>query len=550
MYSLKAGSSSDPVMPQRVAGGVLPPASLVLLIVVCLCASFLLPAGFAGWDDLHYVRAAQRWLVEGINLPADHWATRLPYVLAIAAGIRLFGLSDFALMVPNTLLFVVLLLLLWWIGRHVFDARAALCTAFVAAATPLFFRMPTTYYPEVMETVCATGATALTLTALRHSSGRTAAILLLAAGLLGGSGILVRQTSLAVPLALSVLIVLCDRLRPDPSGRGRAAGGRAAGGILLLAVGYAVPLLLEALFYLSMTGNPFERLRIDSRHVLIPSAHLRGGTFTGGSPLFNWSLAARWDVPALIRVHWTVNPLLRVFTYPGLLLTPWLCVAGGLAAWRLHGLPRAYAIFACAAFLGQYLLNTFVLVIAPDTRYFSISVALAIPLAGYLLSRLRRPLLAAAALLLVVPCLLVMALAPAPAHMMPALRDYAARGQPIHISSQLNDAGLLLFAERPDLARNVRLSPDFAATVRLSPDRGGIPVGDLAAVEIYGWPEGSAGARCGDGRQEWQPVDSRAAPGLPWTILDRLGLARLVPGRLANVLDREKDRLSLVRRAC
>ena len=516
-------------------GGILPPASLILLIVGCLCASFLLPAGFAGWDDLHYVRAAQRWLVEGVNLPADHWATRLPYVLAIAAGIRLFGLSDFALVVPNTLLFVVLLLLLWWLGRRVFGARAGLCAAFVAAATPLFFRMPTTYYPEVMETVCAAGATALALAALLRPSGRAAAVLLLVAGLLGGCGILVRQTSLAVPLALSVLIVLCVRLRPGPAPRRQAAGA-----ILLLAIGYAVPLVLEALFYLAMTGNPLERLRIDSRHVLIPSAHLRGGTFTGGSPLFNWNLAARWDVPALIRVHWTVNPLLRVFTYPGLLLTPWLCVAGGLAAWRLPGLPRAYAIFACTAFLGQYLLNTFVLVIAPDTRYFSISVALAIPLAGFLLSRLRPLLLAAAALVLVVPCLLVMALAPAPAHMMPALRDYAARGQPIHISNQLNDAALLLFAEHPELARNVRVSPDSAR----------IPVGDLAAVEIYGWPEGSAGARCADGRQQWQPVDSRAAPGVPWTILDGLGLARLVPGRLANALDREKDRLSLVRRAC
>ncbi len=536
MYSSKALSSSGDVTPVRTVGGTLPPPSLILLIVVCVCASLALPAGFAGWDDLHYVQAAQRWLVEGVNLPANHWATRLPYVLTIAASIRVFGLSDLALLVPNTILFVVMLLLLWRIGCQVFDPRTALCTAFVAAATPLFFRMPTTYYPEVLETVCAAGSTALTLAALRHASGRRpAAALLLAAGLLGGGGILVRQTSIAVPLALSVLIVLCDRLQPDPT-RPR----RALASILLLAVGYAIPVACETLFYVAMTGNPLERLRIDSRHVLIPSAHMTGGTFTGGSPLFNWNLAARWDVPALIRVHWTINPLLRVFTYPGLLLTPWLCVAGGGVAMRLRGLPRAYAIFACTGFVLQYVLNTFVLVIAPDTRYFSISVALALPLAGLLLSRLRRPLLLAAGCLLIVPCLLVMALAPSPAHMMPALRDYAARGQPIHVSSQLNDAATLLLAEHSELARNIRVSPDPAR----------IPVGDLATVEIYGWPDGAAGPRCADGRQEWQPVDTRPAPGILWTVLGDLRLTRLAPAKLAKTLDREKDRLDLVRRAC
>ena len=94
-------------------------------------------------------------------------------------------------------------------------------------------------------------------------------------------------------------------------------------------------------------------------------------------------------------------------------------------------------------------------------------------------------------------------------------------------------------AEHPELARQIRPSSAL----------GRIPVGDLAVVEIYGWPEG-AGQLCTDGRAEWQRVDSEPAPGLPWSLLDSLGLTRLIPGRLATVLDREKDRLTLVRRTC
>jgi 4-amino-4-deoxy-L-arabinose transferase-like glycosyltransferase len=52
----------------------------------------------------------------------------------------------------------------------VFDTQAALCAVLVAVTTPLLFRMPTTYYPEVMEIAFAGGATALTLLGLRQQS--------------------------------------------------------------------------------------------------------------------------------------------------------------------------------------------------------------------------------------------------------------------------------------------------------------------------------------------------------------------------------------------
>ena len=248
-----------------------PPAGLLLLACVSICISLALPAGFAGWDDLHYVQAAQRWLAVGVHVPVNHWATRLPYVLTLAASMRLFGLTVLALTVPNTILFALLLLLLWRVADQVYGGAAAFCAAVVVVTTPLFVRMPTTYYPEVMEAMCAAGATTLVLSALPRPDLRRRAWLLLAAGLCGGCGILVRQTALAMPVALSVLIALSDR----------AQRRRAAGSVLLLACGYATPVAFESLVYLVMTGYPLERLQLASRHVLIASAHLRGGTYRG-----------------------------------------------------------------------------------------------------------------------------------------------------------------------------------------------------------------------------------------------------------------------------
>ena len=534
-------------------GGI--PWIVVLLCVITITVSLALPAGFAGWDDLHYLRAALRWIDEGINLPADHWSTRLPYVLTLAASLRIFGLSELALIVPNTILFAIMLLLLWRIARQVSGERAALCSVLVLAATPLFFRMPTTYYPEVLEIVFAGAATTLTLSSLSLSSlsmatpvsssavpalsrpqrDRRTFMLLFAAGLLGGSGILVRQTALAIPVALAVLIFLSNR------GQSR----RAAANVLVLAAGYAVPVLLECLFYLAMTGNPLERLKIDSRHVLIPSGHLRGGTFTGGSPLFNWKLASQWDVPGTLRIHWTVNPLLRVFVAPALLLTPFLCLGGMIISLRMQGIIRIYAIFAAVGFLAQYVLNTFVLAIAPDTRYFSVSVALATPLAGYLLSRLTYSRMLASSTALAVFCVLLMSLAPAPAHRMAAFQEMAKRNPLlhaplVHASPELMDAAAILLAEHPELRRKVTLSPV----------RDAIPIGDLAVSGPDGWTGIGFDGHCTGGGEAWQPLASDADPSIGWSVLDRLGLIHLLPARLAGVLAREPDRLTLARHLC
>lgn len=244
--------------------------------------------GFQGWDDLEYLLAAERWLREGVHARANHWANRLPYVLSFAAAFRLFGTSEAALVALHTLPFVTVALTAWGLARIAFGEaehgrRAPLWGLAVALSTPLLFRFPTTFYPEALEIALA--GLCLLLVLSRPVGDRRAARLVLA-GLLGGMAVLVRQTAIALPLALGLLMLV------EPGGTLRTRSRD----VVWLALGFMLAQAAETAFHVLLTGDPFHRLNVDSRHVEIPSTHMADGVYHGGSGrvLFNWDLASRW----------------------------------------------------------------------------------------------------------------------------------------------------------------------------------------------------------------------------------------------------------------
>jgi hypothetical protein len=77
--------------------------------------------------------------------------------------------------------------------------------------TPLFLGFATTFYPEVLEAALGMASVALAMPILAsgprpHGIGR-----LLLAGLAGGTALVVRQTALALPLALALLALFAPR---------------------------------------------------------------------------------------------------------------------------------------------------------------------------------------------------------------------------------------------------------------------------------------------------------------------------------------------------
>lgn len=511
-------------------------ARLGLLLVPFAAAAglsvLLFPVGFQGWDDLEYLRAAERWLREGAHAGANHWANRLPYVLAFAGAFRLFGVSEAALVALHTALFAAVALVAWGLARAAFGTdrrgeRAALLSLGVTLATPLFFRFPTTYYPEALEIALA-GLCLLLVLSCGDPEMRPGRLVL--AGMLGGLAVLVRQTAIALPLALGPLM-LADAARPMPA-RVRA--------VAWLALGFVLVQAAEIAFHLLLTGDPLHRLHVDARHVEIPSTHMAGGVFRGGGGvLFNWDLAGRWQIPSVVQLHWSLMPLVRLMTSPGLLLTPWLALAGGVLAWRAGGAARRFALVAGLVLLLHYLLNTFVLVIAPNTRYLGLTLLLLCPLAGYALAALPpRAAVACLAVLLVAPTLLIGSVQPRPSSQVEGLNEFApaARGEAIHLPPPVAAAAAL----------HLRGDPGLAARTSLEP----APVGGLAVGGRYAWPEGAPDGRCPDGGLAWDRVATATPRSPAWAAIRAAGLAPLVPARLAPVLSREQDALHLLRRRC
>jgi 4-amino-4-deoxy-L-arabinose transferase-like glycosyltransferase len=500
-----------------------------LAALVSLCWGLAIGGGFQGWDDLHYVQTAQNWLHNGPSLPIDHWSGRLPYILLLTIGMMLFGANSAALVVPNSLLFLIVIGTSWWIARLKFSPRSAMFAALLAAGTPLFFRFPKTFYPEALETALFGLEIALVIIAVRiPSAGRCIAVLLMA-GLLGGIALVLRATSAVVPVALALFILLEVGRRPRV----------AFVFICSLAAGYIIPLLAEALYYYLMTGQPFYRYAIDANDGVV-NAEMVGENIITRDALFNFRLARLWGIwaPAVFKVHWTVNHLVNIFTTPSLLLTPYFGIAGVIFGLRTDR-SRNFALFALFIFGLQYALYTFVFVLSPTPRYYSISVLLFCVFGGLFFSELSSLILRIGLLVLQLAVAGMVGLTQiGPQAVVKALETDSQYVAPIYVSSKTADAAYLDLARDQELAEAVRV--------------GFPPIGGLALIGWDGWPRDSLKRPCEDGTPQWNVIETSANPSVPWLVINAIypKAALALPDRIASYLRRDVENAALAQRRC
>jgi 4-amino-4-deoxy-L-arabinose transferase-like glycosyltransferase len=498
--------------------------SLTLLLAAALAGSALGFVGFQGLDDLHYLQAAERMASGAVYVPGDHWEARLPYVALLAAGLRGFGVTQTALVAPGAAVLLALLLGCAALGRKVLPAGGALWAVAVPAATPLLLRSPSVFYPDALEAALAVAGIALALWAFDRPGGWARTATLFAAGLLMGGAVLTRETAIAAPVGLGGLFML----------RRGGAGWRDA---IVLALGVLLPVAAESAHYAFLTGDPLFRLHLDARGATVLSDHLEGGSYTGASPLFNFTLAARWAPPSALRLHWSVNALLNFFTSPAWALVPWLGLAGAARAWRDGGAARDLACLALGVLGLQYVIDTFVIALPPAPRYFIVAGTLLAVLAGYRIARLRpAPAAAVFGLLVLLPAAIVAAAPVGPGPAVAALRRLAPAGEPVFVSRKLADAAAL--AGRED--------PAFGARLLV----GAPPPGGLAAIGWEGWPEDTLSARCADGGGAWDVLARTAPAGGLSALLRSAGVAGLLPAAARLYLDRPQAALTLARRRC
>jgi len=505
-------------------------AAVLLLACTVAVISALVPLGFQGRDDLHYVTAAEQWLRSGPTIGQDHWANRLPYILAILGVFSITGNWETALYLLHGLCFVATATLIWMIARRSFDnpavARFGLAVLFT---TPLLFRTVSYFYPEALEVALGAVTVVLVLSRRAHN-GSSRRLWLVVAGLVGGVVLSIRQTELAIPAALALLILL-DSSEPLAM-RFRDVAS--------LAAGYAAPVMLELACYWIFTGDPLHRLAVDSRHIdLVSPNRLRGGVPPASTRvLFNWDLASRWNIPSTVQSHWTISPIVRLFTSPGMLLTPWFALIGSVCAWRAGGAALQLTKLLLLAVVVQWVLNTFVLSLPPNTRYFGVSLALMCILAGVALAQIpSRPIAIATWFsLFLLPCTIVAVIEPRPS-LTVALVSSAANqpGPPLHLSAGVAKLAVLRISDDAIFARRTSTGPP--------------PPGATVAVLAH---EKSTylTKRCGDGQTAFSQFAKLVPRSSLWTAVQKLGGATRIPGRVRQQLIGESDAVYLLNRRC
>jgi hypothetical protein len=227
-----------------------------------------------------------------------------------------------------------------------------------------------------------------------------------------------------------------------------------------------------------------------------------------------------------------------VFSTPSLLLTPYFGLAGVIVGLRFER-SRNFALFTLFLFGFQYVLYTFVFVLSPTPRYYSISVLLFCIFGGLFLSELSSSILRSSLLVIQLVAAGMIGLTQiGPQTIVKALAIDSQKTAPIYVTPQTADAAYLDLARDHDLFESVRL--------------GFPPVGGLALIGWDGWPRDTWKTICEDGTPQWNVIETSTNPSLPWRVINAIypNASSALPERITSYLRRDVENAVLVQRRC
>ena len=223
-------------------------ASALTLIVVAAAVLYGWDLSRQGWGNAYYAAAAQagaeNWkvmLFGGID-PGGAMATDKPPLAlwAMSASVRVFGLSSWALFLPQILASLVTIVLLQRTVRRLAGALAGITAALVLAVTPVFGVLARFNDPDTMLVMLLTAAAYATVRATR-SPGRGWLVVI---GALLGAAFLTKWlvVALVVP-GLAAAYVVAARERVAAATRHLVRSGLVVAGAAIATSGWWVALV-------------------------------------------------------------------------------------------------------------------------------------------------------------------------------------------------------------------------------------------------------------------------------------------------------------------
>jgi 4-amino-4-deoxy-L-arabinose transferase-like glycosyltransferase len=250
-------------------------ASLLGLTLFSLLLAGMLTLGWVGYlasDDNAYIGRAEEWLSSSPSLPHDHWSTRHPLTLSIAASYRVFGSGELQAIVPSLLFGCAIIIITFFTTVSRFGLPAGLICGTLLSTTPLTIEVLT--YPNV-DVVEAFFVICAVICFVRSIGNSGQLHTLFISGLLSGLAIETRETAVALIIFFTLLFVFRPMMQ-----RWRYSA-IAAGTLSILAI--------EMLYYIINSGAPFLRYQIAIKAVATVDPLASGaGNVVGGwlaSPL-------------------------------------------------------------------------------------------------------------------------------------------------------------------------------------------------------------------------------------------------------------------------
>ena len=242
-----------------------------MAVVLALLVRLLIHVGYQGHDDRTYI--AYGWaFAHGANIGqlglSDPWVGRIGAWGPIAASIRLFGDSEWALVLHSIAASLASVVLAGVIGYRLFSPAVAVIAARLFAILPIDVMYGTAAFGDEVAGFWCVATLAAFIETLKSGQLRWGA----ATGLAWGAAYLTKETS--VLMALPFVLIWWH------------AGAGRVGPLLALAAGVSLVFAFELLFWQAETGDALYRWHatLAARSAFIPLPAAESGSWFGWIP--------------------------------------------------------------------------------------------------------------------------------------------------------------------------------------------------------------------------------------------------------------------------
>jgi 4-amino-4-deoxy-L-arabinose transferase-like glycosyltransferase len=221
-------------------------ASLFGIMLLGLVLRLSVFAGIAAYDDLWYIQSALQ-IINGEKLVINHWTTRLGIILPAAVALKVFGISEWSVIVYPLILSIAQIGLVYLMGLFLFDQTIALLSAFLIATFPPDVVWSTALMGDIPGAFWLGVSVYLFLRALKGGTQANVHYVLLASGLALGVGYLTKEIVIFILLAKAFWLVQNRWLIKWQN-------------LFSWGIGIAIPFLVELFLLHCVTGNPLARI--------------------------------------------------------------------------------------------------------------------------------------------------------------------------------------------------------------------------------------------------------------------------------------------------